>query len=61
MRIWEDLQYPNREFFPSETNLYILHAIFLIMEFTKSFVMELAILAVVLVVAAKAFGVLEVA
>ena len=31
------------------------------MEFTKSLVIELAILAVVLVVAAKAFGVLEVA
>lgn len=30
------------------------------MEFTKSLVIELAILAVVLVVAAKAFGVLEV-
>lgn len=31
------------------------------MEFTKSLVIELAILAVVLVIAAKAFGVLEVA
>ena len=31
------------------------------MEFTKSLVLELAILGIVLVIAAKAFGILEVA